>query len=460
MPIPPRVRCQQSRDVTCRERVTRGARSRRLRSPSSTWPSWATSSRATGGEPADRPVGPESIRDDLWETSQLAFWGVLFSGVVAVSRRRVLGAAASTRRRLPLHGPRVRRHRDADVLVRPARDPVPGPSSSSSWFSSSEPFFYSIPNPVGSGPTGVLPATSRCRCSCSPCSSSPDGAATSARRCSTCCTATTSARRARRGCRDAQVVWKHGLRNSLSPLVTVIALDFGALFGGLIITERVFSRPGMGTLLLERARTTATPRSSLPWMLVDRGVHHRVQPVRRRAVRRARSAGPADMSDPIAHDSAATSASREPATAAAVSTSAVPSTAAVETGEEIIDAAPVAIELATRSPPVLPPQGSRSRRSSCCSSSCALAAFASVVSPYDFNPHADARAARRGAAAAVVGPPVRHRQARPRPADARALRAARTRCRSGSAWRVLSVAIGVAVGAIAGYYGGLDRRSC
>ena len=40
------------------------------------------------------------------------------------------------------------------------------------------------------------------------------------------------------------VVWKHGLRNSMSALVTVVALDVGALFGGLIITERVFSRPG------------------------------------------------------------------------------------------------------------------------------------------------------------------------------------------------------------------------
>jgi peptide/nickel transport system permease protein len=63
------------------------------------------------------------------------------------------------------------------------------------------------------------------------------------------------------------VVWKHGLRNSLSALVTVMALDIGALFGGLIITERVFSRPGMGTLLLSAINNGDT-QIILPWMLV------------------------------------------------------------------------------------------------------------------------------------------------------------------------------------------------
>lgn len=42
------------------------------------------------------------------------------------------------------------------------------------------------------------------------------------------------------------VVLKHALRNALIPFVTVVALDFGALFGGLIITEKIFSIGGMG----------------------------------------------------------------------------------------------------------------------------------------------------------------------------------------------------------------------
>ncbi len=48
-----------------------------------------------------------------------------------------------------------------------------------------------------------------------------------------------------------RVVLRHGLRNALVPLVTVMALDIGALFGGLIITEKIFSVPGMGKLFFD-----------------------------------------------------------------------------------------------------------------------------------------------------------------------------------------------------------------
>ena len=63
------------------------------------------------------------------------------------------------------------------------------------------------------------------------------------------------------------MVWKHGLRNSLGALVTVIAIDAGALFGGLIVTERVFSRPGMGTLFLN-ALGNGDSAVLIPWMIV------------------------------------------------------------------------------------------------------------------------------------------------------------------------------------------------
>jgi peptide/nickel transport system permease protein len=48
-----------------------------------------------------------------------------------------------------------------------------------------------------------------------------------------------------------KVIFKHALRNALIPLVTVMALDIGALFGGLIITEQIFSIGGMGRLFLD-----------------------------------------------------------------------------------------------------------------------------------------------------------------------------------------------------------------
>lgn len=64
-----------------------------------------------------------------------------------------------------------------------------------------------------------------------------------------------------------QVIVKHGLRNALIPLVTVMALDIGALFGGIVITEQIFSIPGMGRLFL-----TALQKGDVPvleaWLVV------------------------------------------------------------------------------------------------------------------------------------------------------------------------------------------------
>jgi peptide/nickel transport system permease protein len=48
-----------------------------------------------------------------------------------------------------------------------------------------------------------------------------------------------------------RVIVRHGLRNALIPLVTVMALDVGVLFGGVIITETIFSIPGMGRLFYD-----------------------------------------------------------------------------------------------------------------------------------------------------------------------------------------------------------------
>jgi peptide/nickel transport system permease protein len=47
-----------------------------------------------------------------------------------------------------------------------------------------------------------------------------------------------------------RVLFRHALRNALIPVVTVIALDIGVLIGELIVTEQIFSVPGMGRLFL------------------------------------------------------------------------------------------------------------------------------------------------------------------------------------------------------------------
>jgi len=49
-----------------------------------------------------------------------------------------------------------------------------------------------------------------------------------------------------KGLSEGVVVFRHGLRNGLIPVVTLVGFEFAALFGGLIITETVFSVPGLG----------------------------------------------------------------------------------------------------------------------------------------------------------------------------------------------------------------------
>lgn len=49
-----------------------------------------------------------------------------------------------------------------------------------------------------------------------------------------------------KGLTERRVIMRHAFRNALVPLVTVVALDFGALFGGAVITETIFTLDGMG----------------------------------------------------------------------------------------------------------------------------------------------------------------------------------------------------------------------
>ena len=53
-----------------------------------------------------------------------------------------------------------------------------------------------------------------------------------------------------KGASSRRVLFRHVLRNAMIPVVTVMGMQFGALLGGAIVTEKVFARPGLGTLLL------------------------------------------------------------------------------------------------------------------------------------------------------------------------------------------------------------------
>lgn len=47
-----------------------------------------------------------------------------------------------------------------------------------------------------------------------------------------------------------RIIWRHGLRNAVLPLVTQGGMDFAALLGGAVITESVFNLPGLGRVIL------------------------------------------------------------------------------------------------------------------------------------------------------------------------------------------------------------------
>jgi peptide/nickel transport system permease protein len=64
-----------------------------------------------------------------------------------------------------------------------------------------------------------------------------------------------------------KVIFKHALRNALIPLVTVMALDIGLLVGGLVITEQIYSIPGMGRLFIAGLLSGDAP-VVLSWLLV------------------------------------------------------------------------------------------------------------------------------------------------------------------------------------------------
>jgi peptide/nickel transport system permease protein len=57
-----------------------------------------------------------------------------------------------------------------------------------------------------------------------------------------------------KGLANAAVIVRHALRNAALPVITVIALDFPALFSGAVVVESIFAWPGMGRLFLDSAQ--------------------------------------------------------------------------------------------------------------------------------------------------------------------------------------------------------------
>ena len=62
-----------------------------------------------------------------------------------------------------------------------------------------------------------------------------------------------------KGLAERAVIMKHALRNALIPVVTLVALQLPAVFGGAIVTEQIFRVPGIGSLLISAILANDTP---------------------------------------------------------------------------------------------------------------------------------------------------------------------------------------------------------
>jgi len=63
-----------------------------------------------------------------------------------------------------------------------------------------------------------------------------------------------------KGMDEKIVIFKHALRNALIPVVTVAGLQFGQLLGGAVLTEKIFSYPGLGTIMVDAIYQKDTPQ--------------------------------------------------------------------------------------------------------------------------------------------------------------------------------------------------------
>jgi peptide/nickel transport system permease protein len=54
-----------------------------------------------------------------------------------------------------------------------------------------------------------------------------------------------------KGLSSTSIFFRHALRNALSPFITVVAIDFGGIASGALITETIFAWPGIGYLFYD-----------------------------------------------------------------------------------------------------------------------------------------------------------------------------------------------------------------
>ncbi len=62
-----------------------------------------------------------------------------------------------------------------------------------------------------------------------------------------------------KGQKESLVIWRHALPNALIPVITIAGIQFGQLLGGAVLTESIFSIPGVGRLMVEAIKMRDFP---------------------------------------------------------------------------------------------------------------------------------------------------------------------------------------------------------
>lgn len=71
-----------------------------------------------------------------------------------------------------------------------------------------------------------------------------------------------------KGVSRGTAIFRHALKNALIPVITIVALQFGSLLTGAIITEQIFSWPGLGRLLIQSITTRDYPQVQASIMVI------------------------------------------------------------------------------------------------------------------------------------------------------------------------------------------------
>jgi len=62
-----------------------------------------------------------------------------------------------------------------------------------------------------------------------------------------------------KGQKESKIIFNHALKNALIPVITVVGLQFGVLLGGAILTETIYSIPGLGRFMVDSIRQRDFP---------------------------------------------------------------------------------------------------------------------------------------------------------------------------------------------------------